>query len=83
MLDDDGLAALGEIIGPSDVYVNKQSPIIMKGSPLPGIPDSAYRPCRQVFKGSEGEPTVQEDFPFSACGISGSNYESSWISEKS
>ncbi|TYK03821.1 DNA-directed RNA polymerase III subunit 2 isoform X2 [Cucumis melo var. makuwa] len=58
ILDDDGLAAPGEIIRPNDVYVNKQSPIITKGSPLPGIPDSAYRPCRQIFKGSEGEPTV-------------------------
>lgn len=58
ILDDDGLAAPGEIIRPNDVYVNKQSPIITKGSPLPGIPDSAYRPCRQIFKGTEGEPTV-------------------------
>ncbi|RVW96959.1 DNA-directed RNA polymerase III subunit 2 [Vitis vinifera] len=60
ILDDDGLAAPGEIIKPNDIYINKESPIITKGpliSPV-GLPDSAYKPSRQTFKGPEGEASV-------------------------
>ncbi|KAJ9685289.1 hypothetical protein PVL29_017349 [Vitis rotundifolia] len=60
ILDDDGLAAPGEIIKPNDIYINKESPIITKGpliSPM-GLPDSAYKPSRQTFKGPEGEASV-------------------------
>ncbi|KAG8391080.1 hypothetical protein BUALT_Bualt01G0150600 [Buddleja alternifolia] len=60
ILDDDGLAAPGQIIRPHDIYINKESPIVTRGpvtSPL-GLPDSAYKPSRQTYKGSDGETPV-------------------------
>ncbi|KAG6628381.1 hypothetical protein I3843_14G012200 [Carya illinoinensis] len=60
ILDDDGIAAPGEVIRPGDIYINKESPIITRGpmvSPA-GLPDRAYRPSIQTFKGSEGESCV-------------------------
>ncbi|KAA8519299.1 hypothetical protein F0562_013555 [Nyssa sinensis] len=60
ILDDDGLAAPGEIIRPGDIYINKESPIVTKGpitSPM-GLPDSAYKPSKQTYKGPEGETAV-------------------------
>ncbi|KAL2514716.1 nuclear RNA polymerase C2 [Forsythia ovata] len=60
ILDDDGLAAPGEIIRPHDIYINKESPTITRGpvtSPM-GLPDSAYKPSRQTYKGPEGETAV-------------------------
>ncbi|KAL0425410.1 UNVERIFIED_CONTAM: DNA-directed RNA polymerase III subunit, partial [Sesamum radiatum] len=60
ILDDDGLAAPGEIIRPHDIYINKESPIVTRGpvtSPM-GLSDSAYKPSRQTYKGPEGETPV-------------------------
>ncbi|KAB1200829.1 DNA-directed RNA polymerase III subunit RPC2 [Morella rubra] len=60
ILDDDGIAAPGEIIRPGDIYINKETPIITRGptvSPA-GLPDRAYRPSIQTFKGPEGESCV-------------------------
>ncbi|XP_057971250.1 DNA-directed RNA polymerase III subunit 2 isoform X2 [Malania oleifera] len=60
ILDDDGLAAPGEIIRKGDIYVNRESPVITRGetiSPM-GLPDSAYKPSRQTFKGAEGQTCV-------------------------
>ncbi|KAL5706643.1 DNA-directed RNA polymerase [Ranunculus cassubicifolius] len=60
LLDDDGLAAPGEIIRPQDIYINKQSPVNTKStvvSPL-GLPDSAYKPSFQTYKGPKGETAV-------------------------
>ncbi|XP_057423347.1 DNA-directed RNA polymerase III subunit 2-like isoform X2 [Lotus japonicus] len=58
ILDDDGLAAPGEIIRPNDIYVNKQTPkdtgISSTGSAA-NLRDIAYRPARQTFKGHGGE----------------------------
>lgn len=40
ILDDDGLAAPGEIIKPNDIYINRESPVITKGPLLSsGLPD--------------------------------------------
>ncbi|KAJ4966765.1 hypothetical protein NE237_018614 [Protea cynaroides] len=60
ILDDDGLAAPGEIIRPQDVYINKESPINSKdgGVPPTGLPDSAYKSTRQTYKGPQGETAV-------------------------
>ncbi|XP_030543868.1 DNA-directed RNA polymerase III subunit 2 isoform X1 [Rhodamnia argentea] len=59
ILDNDGIAAPGEIIRPNDVYINKESPIITKGEPvMVGLKDSDYKPSRQTFKGTEGESCV-------------------------
>ncbi|KAI4340479.1 hypothetical protein MLD38_025309 [Melastoma candidum] len=59
ILDDDGIAAPGEIIRPNDVYINKESPIMTKGSPMmSALKDSDYKPSRQTFKGTEGEASV-------------------------
>ncbi|XP_059652045.1 DNA-directed RNA polymerase III subunit 2 [Cornus florida] len=59
ILDDDGIAAPGEIIRPNDIYVNRESPKITKGPPLPhGLPDGAYKQSRQIYKGPEGEAAV-------------------------
>ncbi|KAF3619589.1 DNA-directed RNA polymerase III subunit RPC2 [Capsicum annuum] len=60
ILDDDGLAAPGEIIRPHDIYINKESPTVTRTpvtSPM-GWPDSAYKPSRQTYKGPEGETAV-------------------------
>lgn len=59
ILDDDGLAAPGEIIRPHDIYVNKQSPMVTRGERMhDSMPDSFYKPSRQTYKGPEGETAV-------------------------
>ncbi|XP_024024074.1 DNA-directed RNA polymerase III subunit 2 [Morus notabilis] len=58
VLDDDGLAAPGEIIRPNDIYINKQSPKVTKGPMRTGLTDSDYKPACQTFKGPEGESCV-------------------------
>ncbi|XP_047167045.1 DNA-directed RNA polymerase III subunit 2 isoform X1 [Vigna umbellata] len=58
ILDDDGIAAPGEILKPFDIYVNKQSPIdtrTPKTGSAANLPDSAYRSNAQSFKGHGGE----------------------------
>ncbi|KAK7262597.1 hypothetical protein RJT34_30172 [Clitoria ternatea] len=57
ILDDDGIAAPGEIIRPNDIYINKQSPIDTRynAGSAGNLPDSAYRPNIQTFKGHGGE----------------------------
>ncbi|CAK7336461.1 unnamed protein product [Dovyalis caffra] len=60
VLDDDGLAAPGEIIRNGDIYINKEIPIETRG-PLKSaaaLADAKYRPCAQTFKGTEGESCV-------------------------
>ncbi|PSS02904.1 DNA-directed RNA polymerase III subunit 2 like [Actinidia chinensis var. chinensis] len=60
ILDDDGLAAPGEIIRPNDIYINKQSPIDTRSkvSSPAGLEDKYYKPSRQTYKGPEGETAV-------------------------
>ncbi|EOY19610.1 DNA-directed RNA polymerase isoform 2 [Theobroma cacao] len=60
ILDDDGIATPGEIIRPNDIYINKESSIHTRGSRVSSesLPDSAYRPARQTYKGPEGESCV-------------------------
>ncbi|CAI9113304.1 OLC1v1013878C1 [Oldenlandia corymbosa var. corymbosa] len=58
ILDDDGIAAPGEIIRTHDIYINKQSPTVTRGAPAPNLPDSKYKPSRQTYKGPEGETAV-------------------------
>ncbi|KAG5022454.1 hypothetical protein JHK85_018796 [Glycine max] len=58
ILDDDGIAAPGEILRPYDIYINKQSPIdtrTPKTGSAANLPDSAYRSNAQSFKGNGGE----------------------------
>ncbi|KAG9137414.1 hypothetical protein Leryth_021169 [Lithospermum erythrorhizon] len=57
ILDDDGLAAPGEIIRPLDIYINKESPKVTKGTATNSseLKDSDYKNTRQSYKGSEGE----------------------------
>ncbi|XP_061343132.1 DNA-directed RNA polymerase III subunit 2 [Gastrolobium bilobum] len=58
ILDDDGLAAPGEIIRPNDIYINKQSPIdtrIQNTGSAANLPNNAYRNNYQTFKGHGGE----------------------------
>ncbi|GMI73185.1 nuclear RNA polymerase C2 [Hibiscus trionum] len=59
-LDDDGIAAPGEIIRPNDVLLNKEVPIYTSGSSVSSesLRDSAYKPARQLYKGPEGESCV-------------------------
>lgn len=58
ILDNDGIAAPGEILRPNDIYINKESPIDTR-TPITGsaanLPDSAYRSNAQSFKGHGGE----------------------------
>ncbi|KAL5799487.1 hypothetical protein ACOSQ4_032371 [Xanthoceras sorbifolium] len=60
ILDDDGLAAPGEIIRPNDIYVNKESPLETAGPTKPPaeLRDCKYRSTRQRYKGPEGETCV-------------------------
>ncbi|KAL5159622.1 Regulatory-associated protein of TOR 1 [Glycine soja] len=58
ILDDDGIAAPGEILRPYDIYINKQSPIdtrTPKTGSAANLPDSAYRSNAQSFNDNEGE----------------------------
>ncbi|GMI70063.1 nuclear RNA polymerase C2 [Hibiscus trionum] len=59
-LDDDGIAAPGEIIRPNDVLLNKAVPIYTSGSSVSSesLRDSAYKSAKQVYKGPEGESCV-------------------------
>ncbi|OAY53344.1 DNA-directed RNA polymerase III subunit 2 [Manihot esculenta] len=60
VLDDDGLAAPGEIIRPGDIYINKESPVETRGQlkSAAALADIKYRPNRSTFKGPEGESCV-------------------------
>ncbi|XP_057798237.1 DNA-directed RNA polymerase III subunit 2-like isoform X2 [Salvia miltiorrhiza] len=62
ILDDDGIAAPGEIIRPRDVYINKQSPIDTKSgtstSNTVKLKESQYKSSKQTYKGPEGETPV-------------------------
>ncbi|KAH9686458.1 DNA-directed RNA polymerase III subunit 2 [Citrus sinensis] len=59
ILDDDGLAAPGEIIKPNDVYINKESPLETRGSIMsPTGQTDRYRSARQTYKGPDGETCV-------------------------
>ncbi|KAL8506631.1 hypothetical protein ACS0TY_017502 [Phlomoides rotata] len=58
ILDDDGLAAPGEIIRPGDIYINKQSPIRNTGQDPTRATVSQYKPSKQRYNGTEGETTV-------------------------
>ncbi|KAJ8750417.1 hypothetical protein K2173_015556 [Erythroxylum novogranatense] len=60
VLDDDGLAAPGEIIRPGDIYINKESPIETRGQlkSAAALADIKCRPNVQTFKGPEGESCV-------------------------
>ncbi|KAL8555575.1 hypothetical protein ACS0TY_003395 [Phlomoides rotata] len=60
ILDDDGIAAPGEIIRPDDIYINRQSPIVSRSSGQhPGtLTDSQYKSSKQRYKGPEGETPV-------------------------
>nr|CAB3480785.1 unnamed protein product [Digitaria exilis] len=58
-LDEDGIAAPGQIIRNHDVYVNKQSPIVTDrrraGAPLK---DRDYKDSPAIYKAVDGETTV-------------------------
>ncbi|CAN6247572.1 unnamed protein product [Urochloa humidicola] len=58
-LDEDGIAAPGQIIRNHDVYVNKQSPknTEKKGSVAP-LQDRDYKDSPAIYKGVDGETTV-------------------------
>ncbi|CAN6855574.1 unnamed protein product [Brassica oleracea] len=60
ILDDDGIAAPGEIIRPNDVYINKQIPVDTRDNMTSPPSDTQYRPAREYFKGPEGETQVVE-----------------------
>ncbi|KAM7262515.1 hypothetical protein ACFE04_000198 [Oxalis oulophora] len=60
ILDDDGIAAPGEIIRPNDIYLNKECPIDVKAAAAAAgaKKDTKFKPARQRFKGPEGESCV-------------------------
>ncbi|KAJ7536311.1 hypothetical protein O6H91_12G064000 [Diphasiastrum complanatum] len=60
LLDQDGIAAVGERISDKDVYVNKESPKNVRENVLNpmAMPDSAYKPTPQRYKGALGESCV-------------------------
>ncbi|XP_012459628.1 DNA-directed RNA polymerase III subunit 2 [Gossypium raimondii] len=62
ILDDDGIASPGEIIRPNDILLNKEVPIHTRGTRVSSdsLPDSAYKPVRQSYKGPEGESCVMD-----------------------
>ncbi|MBA0697312.1 hypothetical protein Goari_020858, partial [Gossypium aridum] len=62
ILDDDGIASPGEIIRPNDILLNKEVPIHTRGTRVSSdsLPDSAYKPARQSYKGPEGESCVMD-----------------------
>lgn len=57
ILDDDGIAAPGEIIRTNDIYLNKQSPVNTRDTVVRGV-ECQYKSTFQKFKGPEGETCV-------------------------
>ncbi|CAN0910483.1 DNA-directed RNA polymerase III subunit 2 [Linum grandiflorum] len=55
VLDDDGIAAPGQIIRTDDIYVNKETPVETKTGT---VADMKYRPSMQRYKGPAGESCV-------------------------
>ncbi|XP_065867550.1 DNA-directed RNA polymerase III subunit 2 [Euphorbia lathyris] len=60
VLDDDGLAAPGEIIKLNNVYIKKESPLETRGQlkSSAALKNIKYRPTSQTFKVPEGESCV-------------------------
>ncbi|KAK9863933.1 hypothetical protein WJX84_006245 [Apatococcus fuscideae] len=60
LLDQDGVASVGEVIQPGEIYLNKQSPINTRDMVSnPGtLPDSAFKPTPMSWKGVAGESCV-------------------------
>lgn len=63
LLESDGICAVGESIQSDDVYINKSTPLVTRSTgdaPLSNavLPDSAYKPTPQKYKGPIGEACV-------------------------
>ncbi|XP_020526558.1 DNA-directed RNA polymerase III subunit 2 isoform X3 [Amborella trichopoda] len=58
ILDTDGIACPGEIIGPNDIYVNKQSPVNTTATPNRELSDSQYKNTPVTYKGPKGETAI-------------------------
>ncbi|XP_057526773.1 DNA-directed RNA polymerase III subunit 2-like isoform X1 [Amaranthus tricolor] len=57
-LDDDGIAAPGQIVRQDDILINKQTPMVTRGSMAREIPDSQYRPTPFKQSGLAGDNSV-------------------------
>ncbi|CAL8115289.1 unnamed protein product [Prunus armeniaca] len=58
VLDDDGLAAPGEIIRRNDILINKQVPIVTRGQFKSALNDSEFKSVPQRYDGPQGESCV-------------------------
>ncbi|TVU33733.1 hypothetical protein EJB05_25566, partial [Eragrostis curvula] len=66
VLDEDGIAAPGQIIRNHDIYVNKQTPknanrngsVVPSGGPAAVLGDKDYKDTPAIYKGVDGETTV-------------------------
>ncbi len=64
LLESDGICAVGEGIQNDDIYINKSSPKVTRNTGESGqqgnrpLPDSAYNPTPQKYKGPVGETCV-------------------------
>ena len=63
LLESDGVCAVGESIQSDDVYINKSTPLVTRGTgdgPVNDapLPDSAFKPTPQKYKGPVGETCV-------------------------
>lgn len=61
LLDEDGIAAPGEVASPGEILINKQVPMSTK-DPMPHcmttLPPSAYKPAPVSWKGPPGESCI-------------------------
>ena len=63
LLEPDGVCAVGESIQSDDVYINKSTPLVTRGTgdgPVNDapLPDSAFKPTPQKYKGPVGETCI-------------------------
>ncbi|XP_021801758.1 DNA-directed RNA polymerase III subunit 2-like isoform X1 [Prunus avium] len=58
VLDDDGLAAPGEIIRRNDILINKQVPVVTRGQFKSALNDSEFKSVPQRYDGPQGESCV-------------------------